>query len=161
MTTMHTLQLNRPSVAYEQLGYFRYGRIGERVLLTNDAGEWHALTEDDFRAFLKGHIQVDHAQYSGLQQKGFLRTDLDVEHLAEKVRRKKKFVGVGPHLHVMITTLRCNQSCKYCHASRTSMERVDTDMSLDTAKKAVDLAMQTTSPYVNFEFQGGEPNLQL
>jgi len=161
MTANHSIQLKRPAMAPEQLGFFRYGRIGGRVLLTNDAGEWHALTEEDFESFLAGQLKSGHEQFESLQKKGFLRTDLDVEHLAEKVRRKKSFVGIGPHLHVMITTLRCNQSCKYCHASRTSMDRVDTDMSLDTAKKAVDLAMQTTSPYVNFEFQGGEPTVNF
>ena len=135
MSTQHTIQVPRVDVAAEKLGFFRYGRIGERVLLTNDAGEWHALSDEDFRAFLAGTVDADHPQYAGLQEKGFLRSDLDVEHLAEKVRTKKKFLGLGPHLHVMITTLRCNQSCKYCHASRTSMDRIDTDMSLDTAKK--------------------------
>ena len=41
------------------------------------------------------------------------------------------------------------------------MDRVDTDMSLDTAKKVVDHAMRTPSPYLNFEFQGGEPTVNM
>ena len=41
------------------------------------------------------------------------------------------------------------------------MERVDTDMSLDTAKQVVDLAMQSPSPYINFEYQGGEPTVNM
>ena len=41
------------------------------------------------------------------------------------------------------------------------MDRVDTDMSVATAKKVVDLAMTTSNPYVNFEFQGGEPTVNM
>ena len=44
------------------------------------------------------------------------------------------YLGGAPHLHLVVTTLRCNHSCKYCHASRTDMDRVDTDMSLATAQ---------------------------
>ncbi|HND34628.1 MAG TPA: radical SAM protein, partial [Myxococcota bacterium] len=48
-------------------------------------------------------------------------------------------------------------ACRYCHASRTDMDRVDTDMTLDTAKAVVDFAFQSPSSILNFEFQGGEP----
>ena len=41
------------------------------------------------------------------------------------------------------------------------MDRVDTDMSIETATKVVEHAMQSTSPYVNFEFQGGEPTINF
>jgi His-Xaa-Ser system radical SAM maturase HxsB len=34
-------------------------------------------------------------------------------------------------------------------------------MSLETAKQVVDLAMKSTSPYINFEFQGGEPTVNF
>ena len=41
------------------------------------------------------------------------------------------------------------------------MDKVDTDMSLETAKKVVDHAMQSSSPYINFEFQGGEATVNM
>lgn len=157
MSRLQTLELPRPAVEPSKLGYFRYGRVAGKVLLTNEAGEWLMLTEEDFTTFLAGDIADDHPQHGDLVARGFLREGLDLEGLADRVRRKKRYLGMGPHLHIIITTLRCNQDCRYCHASRTDMDRVDTDMSLETAKKAVDTAMQTTSPYLNFEYQGGEP----
>ena len=143
------------------LGFFRHGRIDDRVILTNDAGEWQLIGEEDFQKLLKGEIEPAHPDYESLVDKGFVRDGLNIEALAARLRRKKGFVGQGPHLHIVITTLRCNQSCQYCHASRTEMDQVSTDMSMETAKKVVDLAMQTTSPYVNFEFQGGEPTVNF
>jgi His-Xaa-Ser system radical SAM maturase HxsB len=145
----------------EKLSFFRWGDINGKKIVTNDAGAWHFLDEKSFEDLLAGRIADGHPEYRALTQKGFLRASLDLPAFADKVGRKKRFVGQGPHLHIVITTLRCNQSCKYCHASRTNMDRVDTDMSLETAKKVVDHAMQSSSPYINFEFQGGEPTVNM
>ena len=166
MIRAHTLSLaGRPvapaAVRPERLGVFRWGRVGGRIVLTNDAGEWQMLSEADFARFLAGGIGAEDPLYAPLQARGFLREDLDAEDLARKVRRKRRYLGQGPHLAIVITTLRCNQSCAYCHASRTDMDRVDTDMSLDTARKVVDHAMRTPSPYLCFEYQGGEPTVNM
>ncbi|MBO6937751.1 MAG: His-Xaa-Ser system radical SAM maturase HxsB [Deltaproteobacteria bacterium] len=156
-----TLTLPVLQVSDSKLGFFRHGRVAGRHILTNDAGQWHFLDDADFRAFLAGELTPSHGEYEALVDKGFLRDGLNAEALATRLRRKKAFVGQGPHLHIVITTLRCNQSCQYCHASRTDMDQVSTDMSMETAKRVVDMAMQTTSPYVNFEFQGGEPTVNF
>jgi uncharacterized protein len=29
----------------------------------------------------------------------------------------------GPNLHIFVVTLRCNETCVYCHASRADMDR--------------------------------------
>ncbi len=159
--TRHRLTLPRREVRPEALGYFRWGRLDTGVLLTNDAGEWKLLAEPDWQRFLNGEIGEADPLYGDLTAKGFLRADLDLEALAQRVRRKRAYLGAGPHLAVVITTLRCNQSCQYCHASRTDMDRVDTDMSLEMAKKVADHAMQTPSPYLCFEYQGGEPTVNF
>src|SRR5205814_5209512 len=64
---------------------------------------------------------------------------------------------IGTSLHIMIITLRCDQICGYCHASRTNMDQEGFDMSQETAQKIVDRIFETTSPSITIEFQGGEP----
>jgi uncharacterized protein len=152
-----TVSARRLPLVEDKLSFFRWGEVAGRMLLTNDAGQWHFLEKPVFELLLAGKLTEAHAEHAPLRAKGFLRDGLDIDDLASRIRRKKSFLSYGPHLHIVITTLRCNQSCKYCHASRTDMDRVDTDMSLATAKKVVDHAMQSTSPNINFEFQGGEP----
>ncbi len=152
-----TVSARRLPLVVDKLAFFRWGEVAGRMIVTNDAGQWHLLDKPAFEQLLAGQIVEGHPEHAALRAKGFLRDGLDIDDLASRVRRKKAFLSYGPHLHIVITTLRCNQSCKYCHASRTDMDRVDTDMSLATAKKVVDLAMQSTSPTINFEFQGGEP----
>lgn len=161
MPELRTIKLRPRAFAPDKLGFFRWGEVAGKILLTTDAGTWHFLEKPDFELLIAGKMDATHAEYSALQSKGFMREGLDVEDLASRIRRKNKALGVGPHLHIVITTLRCNQSCKYCHASRTDMDRVDTDMSMETAKKVVDHAMQSSSPYINFEYQGGEPTVNF
>ena len=151
------LEVVRPDLDANKLGFFRYGEIAPgRFVVTNDAGQWEVLSRAELDALLAGHSDRE-----SLTHNGFLRDGADLEALAQRVRRKRRFLGGGPHLHMVVVTLRCNQDCRYCHASRPDMDQVQTDMSLQTAKKVVDLAMQTTSPYVCFEFQGGEPTVNF
>jgi len=157
--TRRTLTLSRPEVRTDDLAWFRFGRIGERVVVTNDVGDWELLDESEFGDLLAGRVDEEHPRHAVLHAKGFLRSGMDVADLSGRLRRKRRFLGQGPHLGIIVTTLRCNQNCRYCHASRTEMDRVDTDMSLETAKKVVDHIMQTPSPYLNIEFQGGEPTV--
>lgn len=156
-----SLRVVRLPMVEDKLSFFRWGDVAGKKLVTNDAGAWHFLSHQAFEDLMAGRVEEGHPEFRALSQKGFLRPSLDLEGFADKIGRKKRFVGQGPHLHIVITTLRCNQSCKYCHASRTNMDRVDTDMSLETAKQVVDHAMQSTSPYINFEFQGGEPTVNM
>ncbi len=143
----------------EKVGFFRYALVGEKVLLTNDAGEHLFLSPEDFRRFIAGQIQPEEPLYEQLRRRYFFKHDFDANALADKVRRKKAFLTHGPHLHAIVASLRCNMSCKYCHASRTGLEAVDTDMPLDVARKAVDFAFQVPTPVLGFEFQGGEPTV--
>jgi len=160
--TRKTISVRRKALDADKLGYFRYGTLRDgRTIVTNDAGEWSVLSDDEFTSLLAGEVTSEHPRYLEFQDKGFIRQELDAELMATKVRRKKRWLGQGPHLHIIIATLRCNQSCKYCHASRTDMARVDPDMSMETAKGAVDLAMKSPSPYINFEFTGGEPTVNM
>lgn len=161
MTLTTPLRVDPTAFDATSVGFFRYGVVGGRVLLTNDAGEHTFLDEADFHRFYQGKIDEADPLWPQLQALGFFRRTTDVERLADRIRRKKAFLTTGPHLHVLITTLRCNQSCRYCHASRTDMDRVDTDMSLATARKIVDLAFTGPSRTLNFEFQGGEPTVNF
>ena len=50
----------------------------------------------------------------------------------------------------------CNMNCVYCQAQDS--EQLDKGkMSMETAERAVDIALQTPVRRMTFEFQGGEP----
>ena len=136
---------------------FSFRAIGGEMLLTNDFGDWVFVSQDEFGQLARGRFAEGSALYERLASRSFVRSKLDVEKTVERVRRKKRFLNYGPNLHILVVTLRCNETCVYCHASRADMDAVHTDMTPEIAEKSVDLVLQSTSPSVTIEFQGGEP----
>lgn len=57
---------------------------------------------------------------------------------------------------MIVTTLRCNHKCRYCHAAVAPMTAKNMDMTKETAQKVVDTIFYTSSPGLTIEFQGGE-----
>ena len=69
---------------------------------------------------------------------------------------KNNFLWYWPSLHIIVTTLRCNHKCQYCHAAVAPMTAKEMDMTVDTAKKVVDTIFFTSNPNLTIEFQGWE-----
>lgn len=145
----------RPQAGTQAL--FRFRPIGDKVLVTNLEGRWLLLSQDEFTAYARGQVGEDSELHHRLREANFLRDTYRVPEAADALRARKSFVHAGPNLHMFVVTLRCNETCAYCHASRANLDAVHTDMSKETAERAVDLVMQSTSPFVTIEFQGGEP----
>jgi len=137
--------------------FFRHREVGGSELITNMVGQHAFLSKSDFEAYRRGQLDPTHEQYGELVKKNFFRDQANIVDLGGRLQRKRSFLGYGPNLHIMVVTLRCNETCVYCHASRAGLEEVGKDMSEEDAEKVVDLILQTTNPYVTIEFQGGEP----
>ncbi len=136
---------------------FNQRMIGQRVLITNDFGDWLLLGKDEFRDFVEGRPQPGTPLYEKLKAKNFVAKEIDYYAQADRWRRKKRYLFYGPTLHAFVLTHRCNHGCQYCHSSIVGMDRYDTDMSIEVAERGVDIAFQTTSWALTIEFQGGEP----
>ena len=139
------------------LAHFRFRGLGERVLLTTDTGEHAFVAPGELEALVEGTLPVDAPVRAVLRERGFLAGSRTPEEIAARVARRKAFVTVGPYLHVLVTTLRCNQGCVYCHASRVGMHAEGRDMTPEIADRTVEVALQSPAPAITFEFQGGEP----
>ena len=141
--------------------FFRYRQLGEHTVMTSIDGSYVVLDREDFARFRSGTVEPGSELEKRLQERNFLRSGFDTRRAAERIKKRKTFVGTGPNLHILVVTLRCNETCVYCHSSRSVMGATDTDMSKETAERAVDLILQSTSPSVTIEFQGGEPLVNL
>ncbi len=136
---------------------FRFRPVRDKMLVTNVEGRWLLLSQDDFTAYARGQVDPQSPLHTLLADNNFLRDGYRVAEAADDVRARRSFVHGGPNLHMFVITLRCNETCAYCHASRANLDAVHTDMSVETAERAVDMVLQSTSPFVTIEFQGGEP----
>ncbi len=139
---------------------FRFHSLSaDRVLLTNQSGEFILLDRDDFDAFAANRLPTDSGSYFDLKSRGFLTHGPDETELmvaASQLRTKKAFIEGGPKLHILVPTLRCNQGCGYCQASRASIDSRGVDMTRETASKAIDLMLSCPAQAMTMEFQGGE-----
>lgn len=127
------------------------------MLLTNDVGDWVFIDEHQLEDLVAGRVELGSELELRLRASNFVVSGIDPRDLRQRFRARREFLSHGPNLHVFVVTLRCNQTCVYCHASRVPMDRTDTDMRADTAERCVDLALRSTSPAITIEFQGGEP----
>lgn len=139
-----------------QLGFFRFKKFDAHTyLITNDAGKFEFLCTADFKKFVVWDVK-DLKDYDILLQKGFIKDKQHVEKMSWSVALKNHFVWLGPTLHMMVITLRCNHKCQYCHAAVAPMSATNMDMTRETAKKVVDTIFYTNAPGITIEFQGGE-----
>lgn len=141
--TLHTTTVPRLPVEADALGYFRFGSLAGGVILTNEFGEWHFLSPEDFRLVLAGTMPEEHAEYAALCAKGIIREGLELDAHADAMRRRKRFIGVGPALH----QVRMTDS----HGA----------LSVEVAKEIIDHAMLSTSSRIVFRLAQGEGPVSL
>ncbi len=152
-----SVQLQGLALDSAKPAFFRWRQVGDNVVITNLEGNFLLLSGDEFRAFAEGRLPAGEDLHRRLSEGNFLRASYDVERAAESYRRRRSFLDSGVNLGILVVTLRCNETCIYCHASRANMDAVETDMSPEIAEKAVDILLSSTSDFVTLEFQGGEP----
>ncbi len=140
----------------DKLWFFRFKKFDDtQYLITNDAWKFVFLSIKDFGIFLSGDL-TSLSSYQELLKKGFIKNDEYEARMSWSVSLKNHFIWTWATLHMIITTLRCNHKCKYCHAAVAPMSAIEYDMTEETAKKVVDTIFYTNSSALTIEFQGGE-----
>jgi His-Xaa-Ser system radical SAM maturase HxsB len=149
----------RLRLAEGSVGAAAYRKVGGRWLVSAEHGGWAFLAEDDLRAYLEGRLDPAGAAFGELRMRGLVRDRLDFAALAGLWSEKDAHLFRAPALHIVVATLRCNHKCLYCHSSVVGLDAVGKDMTLETARRAVDMVFECPSPALIVEFQGGEPLL--
>lgn len=139
--------------------YFNFTKINDRYLVTNDFGKYQFLNENEFRALVTGSVEEQSELGVKLEENGFVYSDTDLEFSKKwnyLVLHQKGYLTRASTLHIFVVTTCCNLSCVYCQANN-GFRCSNLMMTEETAKKAVDIALQSPEEELNFEFQGGEP----
>jgi uncharacterized protein len=142
--------------------YFNFKKIKDRYLITNDLGRYLFLSPEEFKLFSEGCIAKESELYRRLADNAFIYDSSDLEFINSfgiDVLQQKSYLSQATSLHIFIVTTCCNLSCVYCQAS--SSLQSGQYMSMETAREAVDIALQSPSRHLTFEFQGGEPLLNF
>lgn len=142
----------------DKLGFFRFNKLDDKMLLTNEVGDFLFVSNEDFAKIKDNNIkELDSGLQKELADKDFLHDGTVSERLITEYRKKNSFLKNGPILHIIILTLNCNHGCHYCHASSQPIGKPGYMMSKETADKIIDVVFSSPSPFVTLEFTGGEP----
>jgi len=142
---------------------FRFHRLDKQnEILVNECGEFVVAPIGTTETIVRRRLLPTDNIYPTLKAKHFIYDDyssalLDV--LASKYRTKFDFIHGSTKLHIFVVTLRCDHSCHYCQVSRQTVNKGEFDMPYEVAEAAVNMMLQTPSPQVTLELQGGEPLL--
>ncbi len=141
-----------------KLNYFNFKENKDNYLITNDVGEYCFVSKQDFNNLIQKKELNIHLK-DEMIQKGFIyegNEEIFASLQAVKLRRTKEYLLIPTTLHIFVVSKNCNFNCIYCQAGNLN-QKEDYNMSKEVAKKAVDIAMESPSKYLTFEFQGGEP----
>lgn len=136
---------------------FNFTKVDEDTyLITNYAGRHSFLTAGEFDAFC-ANKPLPQDKLTELQNAYFCSSDNSeyfIQDYAQAIRSYRDYLFAGTGLHIFVLTSQCNMKCVYCQASTLSHGQ---KMTKETARKSVDLALQSPNSLLSFEFQGGEP----
>lgn len=140
----------------KNLWFFRFKKFDiDSYLITNDVGKYAFLSTQEFWDFVQWKL-TEWEKYDELNKKKFIKNDVYQDDMALLFAKKNQFLAYWPTLHIIVTTLRCNHKCQYCHAAVAPMTAKDMDMTQETATRVVDTIFYTSSPSLTIEFQWWE-----
>ena len=145
------------------LNYFNFKKFKDKYLITNDMGRYAFLNSREFENLLNEKYNENKELYKLLKQKYFVYDTSQIAFSQDAIyalRDCKNYLFKGTQLHIFVVTNACNLQCIYCQA-QNGKKVPKGFMDIDTARKAVDVALQSPLSYLEFEFQGGEPLLNF
>lgn len=145
------------------INYFNFKKLNNEYLLTNDFGKYAFLETKTFMELVVNGTVENQEVNTVLKQNKFIydkSVQAFVEENAYLMNDAKEYLFHPTQLHIFVVTNACNMQCVYCQAQNGEV-RPNGFMSKETAKKAVEIALQSPTDHLQFEFQGGEPLLNF
>lgn len=134
------------------------------VVATAQSGDHAFFSPDEFRQFQQVPATLPLPRQAELRARFLLGEEVPSPGmrrlLASRRAARRETVSAGPSLHIIVPTLQCAHSCRYCQVSR-SLDDAGHTMSLSDLDAACDTIFESTSPTLTVEFQGGDPLLRF
>jgi His-Xaa-Ser system radical SAM maturase HxsB len=143
---------------------FRFHRLSTKeVVAVSESGDHIYLSQDELENLVHNPQTIALERLAELKSKFFVgeRSNPGVARLlASRIAAKKETILCGPSLHIIVPTLQCAHSCRYCQVSR-SLEDTGFSMSIENIEKACNGIFESPSSTLTVEFQGGDPLLRF
>lgn len=144
---------------------FRFRRLStDRVVAVSETGD-HLLLGNAELARLVGNPQSFPAEeLADFKAKFFVGPPggtLGIRRLIRsRIAARHETVLAGPSLHIIVPTLQCAHSCRYCQVSR-ALDDEGYSIAPEDLDAACDTLFESASPTLSVEFQGGDPLLRF
>lgn len=141
------------------INYFNFKKLNDKFLITNDLGRYMFVSHSELKSLIQNNIDFNSPFGTDAVNNLFCYNGSKYafsEILKPYMRDSKNYLFSGTSLHIFVVTNACNMSCVYCQAQNGKCIP-NGMMTIETAKKAVDIALSSPEKYLSFEFQGGEP----
>jgi His-Xaa-Ser system radical SAM maturase HxsB len=141
---------------------FRFHRLNnEKEILVNEVGDFLIVPTGTVQKIINRSInkENDAELYGDLIANFFISEDQVpplIDIYATRYRTKKSFLDTFTSLHLFVVSLRCEHTCHYCQVSRVTQDKDKFDMPRKYIDKGIDFMLNSPSPHVTMEFQGGE-----
>lgn len=141
--------------------YYPSRAIGEWRVRVSRTGKTQMLTPEEDRQL--NEIFMDERMFERLERTGHIITADNALRVLQELKKWQSGTYSGPHLHIVVTTKRCNLNCTFCHMNPVaiSSSRDRFDLRPEVANAIIRFALASPSPSIKFEFQGGESFLNF
>lgn len=134
------------------------------VVAVSATGDFDFLTPDELNRLGTSPVQLPLERLAQLRAKFIVGTEGPRSGtrrlVASRIAAKRETVAVGPALHIIVPTLQCAHSCRYCQVSRALDDQCHV-MSAANLDAACDCIFEGSAPSLTVEFQGGDPLLRF
>lgn len=144
---------------------FRFQRLSsDAVVAVSESGDYTFLNNAELTQLVQRRESLSLEQLADLKAKFFIGPPNGTVGLrrliSSRIATKRGTVLSGPSLHIIVPTLQCMHSCRYCQVSRALDDEAHV-MSRADLEAACDTIFQSKSPCLTVEFQGGDPLLRF
>jgi His-Xaa-Ser system radical SAM maturase HxsB len=145
---------------------FRHRFLDEDlVVATADSGDHAFFSAEEFERFRHNPYSLPLSRQAELRARFLLGSHQQLgpgmrRLLSSRIAAKRETVSGAPTLHIIVPSLQCAHSCRYCQVSRAldshgyTISEADLDAACDTV-------FESSSQTLTVEFQGGDPLLRF
>jgi uncharacterized protein len=129
--------------------------VGDMTVATSPVGGWLLLTADEIHKLSSVAVPIN--LYRRLEREYLILTNDNTLTYFSAYRRWSAPHFRDPVHHIILTTLRCNLSCSYCHAAVVPANAgPEFDLTPEVGDAILSIALNSSAGHQSFEFQGGE-----
>ncbi|TRZ51833.1 MAG: His-Xaa-Ser system radical SAM maturase HxsB [Dehalococcoidia bacterium] len=134
---------------------YNASRKKDFYIVSTTLGSWSILYDEDFKNFQRLKISEGSNLFNRLKKNGVIITQDNISKVLDDYRNTNSHLFTDASLFIVVVTNKCNLKCRYC---QTHVEKPQ-DMSLEVARRSLDIALASRNKTGTIEFQGGEPLL--